>query len=190
MIYEQIETEIVAHLQPLEGAGVDVVALPENEAGYQRAFKRGRVTVAYKDSEFRGGDLNNNNTRTKSLGDMIVQDEMMHFELVLESMKLRGPSGIYTLAAAVRELMLGFRPTKSGKFYMAPRGTQMAQRDKDDKTWFMVLTFITDGMAVEYVNEYAGPVVTMITGADLTTNDDPAFILEDDNSNGKPDELE
>jgi hypothetical protein len=113
VIYSDIESLIVSRLQPMtNGGGVDVLILPEVEDEFQRPFGAGRVTVAYKSSDF---------PALKSTFE-IVQDELLHFEVVVQARKLRGSNGVHAMVEAIKRLLVGFRPTDCSKMYLVKNG--------------------------------------------------------------------
>lgn len=106
-MYELLENEIAAQLTPLKQAGLDVTALPEVEAEYSKPVERGKVTVAFKKSEYK---------EPKSTGHM-VQDEVVHIELIIQAPKLRGGIGVYAIKKSVDKYVLGYKPSNFSKIW-------------------------------------------------------------------------
>lgn len=107
MFYELLETETVARIAAKVVSQYLTEKLPENQADYNRPFVKGKITVAYKKSQF--------NT-PKSTGHT-VQEEGMQLEIVLCAKKLRGPDGIYEMFDKTRRALIGWRPSHCGRMY-------------------------------------------------------------------------
>ena len=109
VIYSQIEQEIVDRLQPLTTANtIDVVSLPEFQADFERPFLHGRVTVAYKSSEF--GPIKGS--------DYVIQDEMIQVEVIVQARLLKGNTGLHSITEAIKRRLLGFPPTDCTKLFL------------------------------------------------------------------------
>ena len=137
VFYSQIESEIVAHMADFASANIDVVQLPEVQADFERPFLNGRITVAYKSSEF--GDVRNTHH--------IVQDEKLSFELVIVCRKLRGASGLHSVTEMVKRKLLGFAPTDCSKMRLIKYG--YTDYDKESALWAYSMIFETTYRLVE-----------------------------------------
>jgi hypothetical protein len=158
VLYSDIEQEIVTRLQPLtNGGGVDVVPLPQVEAEFIRPLNAGRVTVAYKSSEFPG---------IRSTFE-IVQDELLQFELVVQARLLRGNAGLHKIVEAVKRTLLGFMPTDCSKMYLVKNG--FTSRDPEQNIWTYSMIFETKYVLVEDAEEETGPT---LQGLEFIYNDE------------------
>lgn len=138
VFYSDIEAEIVSHLSVIEnGGGVDVVQLPSTQEEFARPFAIGRVTVAYKSSDF--GD-------PKSPYE-IAQDEAIHIEIVIQSRGLRGATGLHAITEAVKRRVLGFRPTDCSKMFLIKNG--FTEHNPDTGLWAYSMVFQTKYVLVE-----------------------------------------
>lgn len=109
VFYSQIEQEIVNHLQPLTTANtIEVLSLPEFQADFERPFLHGRVTVAYKSSEF--GPIKGS--------DYVIQDEMIQVEIIVQARLLKGNTGLHSITEAIKRRLLGFPPTDCTKLFL------------------------------------------------------------------------
>jgi hypothetical protein len=151
VIYSDIESQIVSRLQPMtNGGGVDVLILPEVEDEFQRPFGAGRVTVAYKSSDF---------PAIKSTHE-IVQDELLHFEVVVQARKLRSPNGVHAMVEAIKKLLVGFRPTDCSKMYLVKNG--FTSRDPETAVWTYSMIFETKYLLVEDGQDETGPKLEIL----------------------------
>ena len=116
MIYEQIETAIVARLQLLMPSGVNVVKLPENEEDMQRPFASGRVTIFYKASRY--SEPNAPNVGIMKSTDHIVQNETVVVEVAVQSRFLRSSGkGVYDIWEKLRRGLIGYKPADCNRIY-------------------------------------------------------------------------
>lgn len=138
VVYSQIEQEIVTWLGPLtNGGGVDVVQLPQLQAEFDRPFMKGRITVAYKSSDF--GDVASTHH--------IVQDEKIQVELIIQARKLRDADGLHAMTEAVKRRLVGFRPTDCSKMYIVKHG--FTNHDNQSSLWQYSMIFETKYRLVE-----------------------------------------
>lgn len=136
--YSDIEAEIVSHLGVIEnGGGVDVVQLPSTQEEFARPFAAGRVTVAYKSSDF--GD-------PKSPFE-VAQEELIQIEVVIQSRNLRGNVGLHSITEKVKKRLLGFTPTDCSKMYLTKNG--FSEHNPDTGLWAYSLLFQTKYILVE-----------------------------------------
>jgi hypothetical protein len=138
VVYSQIEQEVVAWLAPLTtGGGVDVVPLPQMAAEFERPFLKGRITVAYKSSDF--GDIKSTH--------YIVQDEKIQIELIIQARQLRGADGLHAITEAVKRRLFGFTPTDCTKMYGAKHG--FTDHNVESGLWSYSMIFETVYRLVE-----------------------------------------
>ncbi len=136
--YSEIEAEIVSHLGVIEnGGGVDVVQLPSTQEEFARPFAAGRVTVAYKSSDF--GD-------PKSPFE-VSQEELIQVELVVQARNLRGANGLHAITDKVKKRLLGFSPTDCSKMYLTKNG--FSDHNPDTGLWSYSMLFQTKYLLVE-----------------------------------------
>ena len=140
VIYSQIEQEIVDHLQPLTTANtIDVVSLPEFQADFERPFLHGRVTVAYKSSEF--GPIKGS--------DYVIQDEMIQVEVIVQARLLKGNTGLHSITEAIKRRLLGFPPTDCTKLFLVKNAFRELNNETALWTYSMVFqcryTLVEDG---------------------------------------------
>lgn len=138
VFYSQIESEIVDHLEVItNGGAVDVVQLPQIQEEYQRPFNIGRVTVAYKSSDF--GEPGSPYE--------ISQEERIHIEVVIQARSLRGNTGLHAITEAVKRRLIGFRPTDCTKMYLVKNG--FTENNPDTATWAYSMVFESRYLLVE-----------------------------------------
>lgn len=105
VVFERIENELIEALSPLKEKGFEVLPLPENEKDYNRPQDKPRVTVCYSKSKYEP---------TKGTN-QVSQEESLFYTIIIESKTRRGDSGVYTVLNLVRAILLGFKPTDSGR---------------------------------------------------------------------------
>lgn len=153
-IYEDIENSIVDQLASLVGPSIDVVPLPENEASYVKPNSKNRITVMYRESKF--GD---SNSPVVSIG-KVAQDETVFVEVVIESRRLRGASGVYAIWDALKILLLGFTPNDCDRLKLVDFGLE--PKDRKDQTWTYVGVFCCTRLEVEKDPEDVYPLIKQI----------------------------
>lgn len=138
VIYSDIEHEIMERLSPMTtGGGVSVVILPQVQEEFQLPMQAGRVTVAYKSSDF--GDVRSTH--------QISQDEKIQFEIIFEARFLRGDVGIHKMVEAVKRLLVGYQPTDCSKMYVVRNG--FVERNNETALWTYSMLFETKYLLVE-----------------------------------------
>jgi hypothetical protein len=138
VVYSQIEQEVVSWLAPLSnGGGVDVVQLPQLQAEFERPFFKGRITIAYKSSDF--GDVKN--------AHHIVQDEKIQLEAIIQARMLRGPDGLHAITEAAKRRLLGFSPTDCSKMHLVKNG--FTDHNNEAAIWSYSMIFETTYRLVE-----------------------------------------
>jgi hypothetical protein len=140
MSYWKIEQAIVARLKKtFEPVGFVVENTPETEAEFKRNIERPRVSVGFVSSEY---DKPGNNVYS--------QTETICFAIVMRAKRLREKEGMYELILAVRNSLLGFRPTNNvQQLYLCD--TELVQHE--DNTWMYSLTAKCKTVALGVENE-------------------------------------
>lgn len=116
MTPDAVEDAIVARLLPfLSPRGVDVIALPDDEASFDHPFERGLVTVSYHSSTFNADDQSS--TKNFRAVGTIVQRQEADVVLALEATSRRGEGGIFDQRALVLAALVGWKPPGMTKLY-------------------------------------------------------------------------
>lgn len=105
-IYEKLEEAVIARLEAIETADIVVEKMPENDAGYKKAFKTARLTVAYAGS---GYPDNKGDSASFSDTSETSQHEVMKVMVTVESYRRTGAFGCLQLVPAVRARLQGQR---------------------------------------------------------------------------------
>lgn len=154
MIYEDLEAAIVARLAPLAADfGIEVLALPENQAQYVKPFEKARVTVNWKMSQFNGGRYGSQ-LPTKSV-DHAVQQEDLEVEVVIQSRFLRGESGTYAIMEAIRRKLIGFQPLSLDPMKLI----EIKPDSYTDNLWMHVMTFGTKALSIDELDQTNEPLL-------------------------------
>ena len=174
MNYEQIETDVVAKLAPLDLANFNAVIRPENENEYaasKKAIDKGCVFVGYTSGTFKATtDKPELNTT-----DILVQDEVVNIELAFQCRKLRGNNGLFKMIEIAKKLLLGYRPSNCTKIYMV----RMEPPMWNEGLWTYTLMIACEGMLVEHDEEDTGALITRITLENsVLTDEDDQIIVE------------
>lgn len=151
---EDIENSIITQLTPLISSNLQIVPLPENEADYLKPLIVNRVTVMYFDSEY--GDSDN---PVASTG-IVVQAEKVFIEITIESKRLRGNSGVYTVWNAIKGLLLGFTPTDCDRLRLLKFGID--NKGKKDTTWAYCGILYCTRLEVQKDTEDVYPLIKQI----------------------------
>jgi hypothetical protein len=126
MQYEQLENDIIARIAPGLPPGVDVLALPEKQSDFTKAFKTGRITVAYKGSKFGKPESTN----------ALAQRETLEFELIVQARLLRGSTGVYACLESIKELILGYKLSNTDKVYLTDQALIVTDEKSADTFTF------------------------------------------------------
>lgn len=155
MDYSALESAIVARLIAKVPAGVTVMALPEADpsVAYPQGAA-GKITVAYQGSEF---------FDSEDTG-VVLQPEKIAFEVVVQSRKLRGTSGIYPVLASVKKALLGWQTPTTAKIQFS-RAKFVSH---ESGVWTYDLTLTTMNVATEEPDDQDLVIATKLTAA--TTN--------------------
>ena len=153
--YWSLEDAISARILTKIGAGYVVQSLPDNESEYKKPFEKGRVTVAYRKSDFA------NSVST----DPIAQPETAHLEIVLECRTRRGNAGLFAMQKAVSDAVIGWRPPNWNRVWAKTHEFS----ERAENTWVYCLTVCCLGMLVECRDPETLPTLTNPT-ANYTIN--------------------
>ncbi|MGI9158252.1 MAG: Gp37 family protein [Saprospiraceae bacterium] len=168
MNYAKLEDAIVQRLEPLKALGFEVVALPDRDADYERPFKFGRVTVAYKSSLFTEDGTSGRPVLYST--SEIVQKETVEVEVVIQSRTLRGEKGVHWLKAAVSKQIIGWQPDSWGRLY----GKEYRFVEHADGIFTYALSLFTTGLLVQHDDPKSLPVLSQIT---VLMGNDPANVI-------------
>lgn len=111
MDYELLETEIVDRLQALPST--TSIKMPEVEADHEKPFQQSRISVFYAGSKYKENDSAH---PLRALG-QVIQNEIISFELLIQSRKLRGAFGVLPVYKDAKMLLSGFKPSNCEKVY-------------------------------------------------------------------------
>lgn len=160
-----IEDSIIKRLKDKTLQRVLVESYPDNPETYEPTHAIGALLVRYSEADY--GD-----TKDTSL---VVQERDMQFEVTMAMWSLRGKQGgIYAYMEAVRIALTGFfppnciiklRPVNEG---FVGRGAGL--KSKTRRLWQYQITFRTQTMNVETVEEEQGPLLQLITAINATTH--------------------
>lgn len=147
-IYSTIEDEISARLAAEAWEKVDVLPVPEREKDLKLPVPNIQLIVQYAGSKFGG-------TKTTN---PVSQEETGHFNVILQSKKLRGTTGIYDLLIKIKKSLLGFKPTGCQKLQIVPdKGIEFVEFSDD--LWQFSITLSTTWVTVEFVPDVEDEVL-------------------------------
>jgi hypothetical protein len=141
--YAALEDSIVGRLAAITPA-VEVEALPDTPAKFQKAFSKPRVTVAYRSSEF-AKDIVRGIPEQFSTGPAI-QDEFASIEVVIQSRTVRGNGGCHAVKSAVVGLLFNFTPANWSRLTL--ESYKFVDHDKEAGLFSYAATFITQTRVV------------------------------------------
>lgn len=168
MNYAKLEDAIVARLEPLKALGFEVIALPDRDADYERPFKFGRVTVAYKASLFNEDGFNGRPMIFST--NEIVQKETAELEIVIQARTLRGDKGVHWLKQAVSKQIIGWEPDSWGRLY----GREYRYVEHADGIFTYALTLFCSGLLIQHDDPANLPLLSQIT---VLMGTDPANVI-------------
>jgi hypothetical protein len=151
MTYESLESAITDRVRSI--TGLEVIPVPENDAGWVLPQNQGKVTVVYGFSSFE---------ESETIGS-VIQVETLSFTIVFWSWKLRGPSGIYTLIGQAQAALQGWEPVDCEKMYLGT--VKFDSHEKDLWTYSMIVT--TKTVRVEQPD----PKIPLGTATDIKLKD-------------------
>ena len=123
MDFEGIENEIIEALDDLSNDKIEVIPMPESEADFVRDFEDARITVAFN-------GLKSDNPVTMR---EVAQDDRHTVAIVIQSRRLRGDSGAYSLYKRIRAKIAGFSCTGCEPFIS--RSFDLISDENDLFTW-------------------------------------------------------
>lgn len=160
-----IEDSIIDRLKVKTANRLLVEPYPDNPEIYEPTHAVGALLVRYSEAEY--GD-----TRDTSL---VIQNRDMTFEVTLAMWSLRGKQGgVYAYLEAVRIAMTGFKPPNC-TLKLTPVNEGFVNRsvglkNKTKRLWQYQITFRTQTLNIEVVEEEQGPLLTRITATDDQLN--------------------
>lgn len=157
MRYDLLEDAIIARLNPLKQAGFEILALPERDADFERPFKLGRVTVAYKSSLFNDDGMNGRPMVFST--NEVNQKETAEIEIVFQARLLRGSTGIHNLCHVTRRLLVGWRPDSWGRLYCK----EYRFLEHADGVWSYCLTLNAQALVVQHNDPQTEVLISQIT---------------------------
>jgi len=166
--YAKLEDAIVARLEPLRALGYEVVALPDRDADYERPFKFGRVTVAYKASLFNDDGFNGRPMIYST--NEVVQKETADVEVVIQARVLRGDKGVHWLKQAVSKQLIGWQPDSWGRLYCK----EYRFVEHADGIFTYALTIACTGLLVQHNDPENLPLLQQVT---VFLGNEPANVI-------------
>jgi len=159
MDYEALQQSIVDRLQPFVVAGLDVVRLPENDAEFDRNKPRkAKFTVIYAGSEY---------GKTLSTAE-ISQDEVIFFQVLIESSFLYGPLGVYSLVSLLKKALTGYKPTGCRRIEVSKHHTiGSPEATRVDNMWRYNAVFSTTTVHVQEPEAEVEALLKKITFIDV-----------------------
>lgn len=168
MNYAKLEDAIIQRLEPLRALGFEVVALPDRDSEYERPFKFGRVTVAYKNSIF--SEDGHNPKPTIFSTNEIVQKETAELEIIIQARVLRTEKGVHWLKHAVTKQLVGYMPDSWGRLYVR----EYRFVEHADGIFTYALTLFTSGLVVQHNDPENLPTLQQVT---VFLGNDPANVI-------------
>jgi hypothetical protein len=166
--YAKLEDSIIQRLEPLRALGFEVVALPDRDSEYERPFKFGRVTVAYKNSIF--SEDGHNPKPTIFSTNEIVQKETAELEIIIQARVLRTDKGVHWLKQAVTKQLVGHMPDSWGRLYIR----EYRFVEHADGIFTYALTLFTSGLVVQHNDPEILPILQQVT---VLLGTDPANVI-------------
>lgn len=141
---DALEDEIVTLIAPvLAPIGVSAAPLPEDDTGYERPWKNGRVFVVYHSSKYESEE-DSQYKRQRAIG-AVIQDQIFDLVIHVEGRNRRGTAGNHDIIAKVKTKLLGYSPASSGPLYLVDDSYQ----GREAGVWSHVLTFRGRSLAVQ-----------------------------------------
>lgn len=161
---EIMEQAIVDRLAPvLAGLGIDVIPLPETTADFDKPVGAGRVVVAYHSSRYENEE-DSKFRRQLAIG-CVVQDQVIDFQIAVETRKLRGDAGKHAIIAAVIRSLLGWPPPDCGALFLVSDNYAGFQ----DNLWCHIVTLRCHGVMVQAPVPPDPPLATLTLVQEITT---------------------
>lgn len=149
MDYTALENSIVARLSPLNLAGIETIPLPEHEDALMKPSSGGIVTVAYLSSDF----------DPSVTTDVVAQPEKITFQIVIQSRKLRGNTGIYNVLKSVKTLLLGWKTITTDKIHFS----KAVYDAHENSVWTYHINLTTENLAIEQPDDIPVVIARHIT---------------------------
>lgn len=156
MNYEVLEQQIFDKLSPMGSvSGITVVKMPESEQERRNPYPgNARITVIYAGSEYP-------DTISTS---QVSQSEKIFIQILVESIYLRGPQGVYSLISVIKSLLIGFSPSFCKRIQVLKHHTIGGDdAEKINGTWNYNIVFQTEGVTVENFTEDLTVLLKKIT---------------------------
>lgn len=135
MNYETLEGYIVARLAAFLQSNAEIIPLPEMDPDVKLPSIKGKITVAYNGSDYEGSETS----------DFVVQPEKISFQVIVQSRKLRGNTGVYTLLSGIQTAILGWKTPVTDKIQFG----QAKYVAHENGVWVYSLTLSTMSVAIE-----------------------------------------
>jgi len=134
--FDLLEDEILTRLQPLVTANASILLekTPEDEADYNRVWKRPLISVFAESANF------------EETVDTAIQTQSSDARVIVSvhTKKLRGESGCRNLVSAVEAKLLGYRPSNYKKLSLVSEQYQF-----NTNIWECFIVFSAKGHIVE-----------------------------------------
>ncbi|BDV42437.1 hypothetical protein GURASL_13600 [Geotalea uraniireducens] len=162
-----IEDSIIDRLRA-KLPGILVQPYPDNPESYEPTHPVGALLVRYSDADY----SDSRDTAT------VVQDRDMHWEITLAMWSLRGKAGgkgLYAYLEAGRVALTGFKPPHC-RLKMTPvtegfvNRTASGLKNKAQRLWQYQITFRTQGLNIELVDEEQEVLLRHITSINVTSD--------------------
>jgi len=154
MNYASLESEIVARITSKVASAADVLPLPETGDDMILPSIKARITVAYNGSTY----------ETSETTDVVAQPETITMQIVVQSRKLRGAVGIYTMLSVMKSALLGWKSTTTEKIHFG----KAEYVGHENSVWTYALNLTTVALAIEEPDTEDQVISKMLTAA--TTN--------------------
>lgn len=165
MDYTVVENEIVAKLTADLNSNFLAEVMPENDGDYERPYEKPKVTVAYIGSKYIEPNRSNESYRT--VGDAIVQNEILNFELVFWGKDVRSTYGLHALMRDARKILIGFMPTNCYKMYILSQNLSSGPEKQKDLFYYSAI-FACESLVVENIEMPTGVPIAEATIAGVT----------------------
>lgn len=163
MTIEEVENSIVARLSPLTAPEINIAvrAIPEKESELQKAFEKPTITVQYHSAK------TEEEGRKQKITDIsaVQQTETIHVQVICQSQKLRGATGIYNMFQVARALLIGFKPTNCRKLFLVNCGFT----DREAQVWTFCITLACETISMEKPDDIIQAMIKQISTNDNST---------------------
>ena len=135
--YTELEDAIVAQLQPLVSAGIEVVRTPDTEEEHTDAFEYTRVSVMYISSEYSNQPIKGYPILHAT--NSVFQTEYATVSLNIQGRKLRTSKGVHAVKEDLETLLLGFRPNQVWDRLASKNYSYVENKEG---VWYFMLTMV------------------------------------------------